>query len=266
MNKSQNTSTNNRVFAIIIVLCLISMILIEFLTISFFDDPQISNMFADIVSRILGGIIFVFVLKIFRFNVFQRFHTSIKDVLIIVIPALLISVNNFPFIAFLNGNAEVTSSFTSVFVFAVQCFSVGLFEEMVFRGFILVILLQRFQKTKTGIFQAIMVSSAIFGSMHLLNIFTGASFGPTILQVGYSFLTGLMWSVVFVATRNLWTTIGLHAIYNFLGLIFFELGTIQGKNDIITILVTVVLSGIVALYYISILQNLRSDDVEKLYN
>ena len=96
-------------------------------------------------------------------------------------------------------------------------------------------------------------------------MFAGASFGNTTLQVGYSFLMGMMWAIVFLKTKNIWIAMFLHATYNFFGQVMFALGTVDGRYDIITVIVTVLLAILVALYMIYILRKITSEDIKDLY-
>ena len=95
--------------------------------------------------------------------------------------------------------------------------------------------------SRKGIFLATIYSGAVFGLMHLINLFEGAGIGSVILQIGYSFLIGAMCSVVLVKTRNIWLCVALHAIYDFCGFLVPELG--QGIIwDMVTVIITAILA------------------------
>jgi membrane protease YdiL (CAAX protease family) len=129
--------------------------------------------------------------------------------------------------AYLSSRTTLTEPIHTVFFYAVECLAIGFFEETVFRGVILLVLLQRLPQTKRGSFMAIIVSSALFGLTHLFNLFVGAAVPDTLIQVGYSFLMGAMWSVIYIATENLLFPILLHASYNFFGEVLFRLEPYQ---------------------------------------
>ena len=75
-----------------------------------------------------------------------------------------------------------------------------------------------------GLFWSLILTSAVFGGVHLINVFMGAGIGGVILQIGYSFLIGAMCSVVLLKTRNIWLCVLLHAIYDFSGTLMPTLG------------------------------------------
>ena len=80
---------------------------------------------------------------------------------------------------------------------------------------------------KRGAFLSIILSSAIFGGAHLVNLFAGADVGATILQVGYSFLIGSMFALAAVKSGNFYHAVALHAIFDFGGLLESK-GLIEG--------------------------------------
>ena len=90
----------------------------------------------------------------------------------------------------------------------------GLFEEVLFRGLILKILLKKTGHTKRGIINACVISSVLFGLVHFVNILAGAPVLPTIAQIISAMATGIFFAVVFVRTRKLWIPIFLHGLIN----------------------------------------------------
>lgn len=206
-------------------------------------------MLSDTLLRIIGSILFIYFLVRFGYKSMFRFPIS-KSILIFTIPALIISINNFPISAFLNSRYIINESYDLIYMFAFNSIGVGLFEEVVFRGLLLLILLQSLPKTKNGNLLAVVISAAIFGLIHLFNIFYGSSVNDAILQVGYSFLMGMLWAVVYLKTKNLWIVMILHATYNFFGNIMFELGSVINRFDVVTIIATVILATGVFIYYL----------------
>jgi membrane protease YdiL (CAAX protease family) len=84
------------------------------------------------------------------------------------------------------------------------------FEEIVFRGYAF----QRFVDS-LGALGAIVISSALFGLVHLANP------SATVLSTANTVLAGVVLSAAYLKTRGLWLPIGLHWAWNFfLGPIF----------------------------------------------
>lgn len=205
-------------------------------------------MINDTLFRIAGSVVFIYFIIRFGYKSMFRFPFN-KSILLFSIPALIISVNNFPISAFLSGRYIISEPNNIIYLFAFNSFGVGLFEEIIFRGLFLLVLIQLLPKSKEGNFIAIVLSASVFGLIHLFNILYGSSINDTLLQVGYSFLMGMMWAVVYLKTRNLWIVMILHATYNYFGNVMFQLGSVTNRFDTITIVATVVLAlGAVGYY------------------
>ncbi|HEV8406542.1 MAG TPA: type II CAAX endopeptidase family protein [Sphingomicrobium sp.] len=78
-------------------------------------------------------------------------------------------------------------------------------EELMFRG----ILFHWFEEWG-GSWVALLVTSALFGSAHLLN-----PHASPIAAAGVGFGAGIMLSAAYMLTRSLWMPMGLHAAWNF---------------------------------------------------
>ncbi len=229
-----------------------------FMFLSPFEDPLI----VDSMTRFFYSIAIIIMIILMKYDILNPFQKKRWKTLFVAVPALLISLNNFPIIAFLNGQATLHAD-AHVYAFLLQCISVGLLEELIFRGLLLTYLLDRFKKHKYGIMKAIVISALIFGFIHLLNLFSGASIIPTLLQVSYSILTGLMWATLIVITKNIWIGAILHALYNFTGLLFPTLGIITNQFDTLTIIITISLSVLVAIFYANKLYQLTFNGPKK---
>ena len=240
---------------IIVVILIILMMVFEFVDFQFLGSGIDHSMIKNSILRFLGGTIFIVMIISLGYRWIFQFKTLGKS-LMIIIPALIMSINNFPIIAFFDGRAVLTEPAYRVLLFLIECLSVGFFEEIVFRGIILLFLLKKFAHEKHGILLSIVISSAIFGGSHIFNILSGASVGDTILQIGYSFLVGMMWAILYLKTGNIWLTMILHATYNFFGQVMFYLGAVNGRYDICTVVITIVLALIIAFYSIILYKQL----------
>ena len=81
----------------------------------------------------------------------------------------------------------------------------GIFEELVFRG-----VLFKSVEDMAGSWIAIIVSSLVFGFLHLLNpdaTFAGAAY--------IAIEAGLLLAAAYLATRRLWMAIGFHMLWNY---------------------------------------------------
>jgi membrane protease YdiL (CAAX protease family) len=103
-----------------------------------------------------------------------------------------------------------------------QVAGIAFFEEILFRGILINTILYRFGKRKKGIYYAIIISSVLFGLSHLSNLINRPSILiGTISQVVYAAATGLLYSIVYIKYRNIWSVIIIHALFNLLSLFPF---------------------------------------------
>jgi membrane protease YdiL (CAAX protease family) len=101
----------------------------------------------------------------------------------------------------------------------------GIFEEIIFRGIILSIFLNRYSEKK-----AILLSATVFGGIHALNILNPQKEVIWVLaQVIWAVGFGIMYSYIFIKTKSLIPLILLHYLINgMVGVWFYGLD----KNDL----------------------------------
>ena len=215
-----------------------------------------------LTSRMLGGFACLLFLMAFVGNQFIVPELRLKTFLLFL-PCMAVAINNFPFITFFTEKAHIDAKPAYVVLYAMVCLSVGFFEEMAFRGCVFTVALQRVKKNRWGVFLAIVISSVIFGLVHLVNLFAGGDVGSVILQTGYSFLIGGMCSVILVKTKNIWYCVILHGVYNFAGGVVPECGGgIIGDTP--TIILTAVVAVAVAVYVVVQIIRIRPEEIDAL--
>jgi len=96
----------------------------------------------------------------------------------------------------------------------------GILEEVLIRGLILKLLLTKMGHTKKGIINACLISSALFGIVHIVNIIQVGSIWPVISQIIYATAGGFFFAALFLRTKTLMITILLHGIINLSSQIF----------------------------------------------
>lgn len=90
--------------------------------------------------------------------------------------------------------------------------SVGLGEELVFRGFALQALLARLGSTKKGIWISVLLSSLVFGLSHAFKLFFGGHAPSTLPQVICAAMMGVLFCALYLRTGTLWPSILLHGL------------------------------------------------------
>ena len=82
-------------------------------------------------------------------------------------------------------------------------------EEVMFRGFLYTGLRDRLR-----FWPAVLLTSAVFGAIHVLNAFLIGNVIAAALQAGAAFMSGLLFLSLRLATGSLWPVILLHAAWN----------------------------------------------------
>ena len=224
------------------------------------SDVLKNQLLRDVVQRGFGSSIFLCMTLYLGYRLWHR--PSVGWVLA-VLPCLLVVVNNFPIIALVTGDVTVVRE-DMLGLFLLDCLLIGVFEEIAFRGTILLALLERRRNTKKQIFWTTAISSAIFGLVHLANLFEGANPGATLLQVGYSFLIGGMCAIVLLRTHNLLFSILLHAVFDVGGRMVGTVATGRIWN-LPTVVITAVLGVLVAVWMVILLLRVEPCDTDALY-
>ncbi len=216
------------------------------------------------VSRAIGSIVSLTILVYLGYKILNPIKAPFWRSVLFCLPPICVVVNNMPIYPLITGMANVTAPWWRVLILAAECFAVGLFEETFFRGIVFVGFLNKRRETVLKRFLAIVFSSAVFGAVHLVNIFLGASPGAVILQIGYSFLIGAMCSVVLMKTSNIWICVLLHAIYNFCGALVPDCG----KGTIwepVTVTVTVIIALATLAYMVHAFFKIKKEEVDRIY-
>lgn len=148
-----------------------------------------------------------------------------------------------------NGvHMNFTAGETALYV--ISMLSVGVIEELVFRGFLFTALL------RDGVRRAVIISSLTFGIGHIVNLLNGAALLPTLLQLVYACAVGFMFTVLFYKGGSLWPCMITHGILNALSAFAVD-GT-----DAVDMLTAAALTVISVLYALWILKRGAADKTE----
>jgi membrane protease YdiL (CAAX protease family) len=200
------------------------------------------------VTRALGGVAFLAMLINLGYKVLDPKKSLFWRSILISLPAFVIAVNNFPFSTVISGEARVTEGAPMLLLLLFECLMVGFFEEMAFRGVIFLRILKKNPEDKLWQFLSIVLSSVIFGLVHLVNLLESSP-GAVFLQIGYSALIGAMCAVILLKTANIWLCVVIHGLYNFAGAVIPRMG--EGIVwDTLTVVLTVIVSLAVVTYMI----------------
>ena len=217
------------------------------------------------ISRTLGGLAFLILGISCGFKVFNVFKVRSAKSIVLVIPAIIVALNNIPFLSILEGEAKITGNIWQLLFLFAECLAVGFFEEMTFRSFVMLTVMEKRRSTRKQIFVSIIITSAIFGLVHLINMFTSSPVA-VLLQICYSFLIGAMCAVVLLICGNVWICVLIHGLFNFMGAIVPTYG--EGKliwDHIPTMIITAVVGVIVAVFYVVVFTKYDPENTDILY-
>lgn len=121
---------------------------------------------------------------------------------------------------------------------------VAIFEEGLFRG----VIFKTLQQTNwpNRLWGQMAVSAVIFGGMHLFNLFHGAAWQGTTVQVIYAFALGMLFAAVTYRTQSLLPTILCHWLIDAAGLQGSQ--AVAGNPNFISVVIYLVFSGVTILW------------------
>lgn len=133
--------------------------------------------------------------------------------------ASMLAVSDYP---------SVMPSVYLIFAVIIEQIFIGVFEEFLFRGLILNIILKKMQEHSfKSKMTAVVISSVLFGVVHLLNLFSAPQLiNETIDQVFYAAFIGVFLGALYLRSHNIWVVVFYHAIYDMaseLPVIFHEI-------------------------------------------
>ncbi len=214
----------------------------------------------SLALRVLGSLIFVSLSVFLSYRICNRVPFAS---LAVILPCLLVVVNNLPILALIRQEAWV-ERWDLLGLFLADCLFIGAFEELAFRGTLFLAILEKRRKDTRQIFITALISSLLFGLVHLANLLEGGGLVATLLQVGYSFLIGGMCSIILLKTRSIIPCILLHTIFDFCGSLVPTLGAGEIWNPP-TIAFTAVLAVVVSVAMIVVLCRVKPEETDLFY-
>lgn len=199
-------------FAILVILASMTFLMSS----SFFDYLSELTYGFDMLGEICAAIFLFFMIFACKkeYLIFKN-KGSIRESLVVAMPYII-------YIVYLGSSLLANYivegySFTSIDnIIAVSLFyiAVGIFEDFLLRGLTLNILLDKYGKTKKGIWLSVFLSSLFFGLIHFSNLFTGASFVGVLIQVISATCIGMYFAAIYLRSGNVWTPALLHGFYD----------------------------------------------------
>jgi membrane protease YdiL (CAAX protease family) len=225
-----NKFVNSHVILSTLLLVVLFMSALLILTFSVIDVPQDGlppgtyELSVFTIIQLSLSVVIIFLMRkmeVFDIDEFKPQNMG-KGFLLSWIGIVLVIHNFLLILLLLPPNSLIVSSVANLTVVILHPFiGTGFFEEVLFRGLVLKILLRKMGHTKKGIVVACVISSAMFGGVHILNFSAGvAAILPTIFQIIYAAAIGFLYAVIYLRTKNLLIPIILHGLINLASQIF----------------------------------------------
>lgn len=119
----------------------------------------------------------------------------------------------------------VLNSLPTILLGVFMMISIGVREEIVYRGIIQNVFMEKYSKTNKGIWLSILLSSLLFGLTHAFNLFHGVEPLGVLVQVITTTGIGTLFGAVYARSGSIYALIFIHAFTDFAGLyesVFFK--------------------------------------------
>ena len=216
----------------------IILIVISFAVAAFFTAVgRMGNLHPDLctsAARILVGLI---LLLLYRKS-FRGDHPL--NNLVIVLPALLFVVWNLYYN--LGSGAQLGGS-TFYIEGLLTAFAPALFEEVLFRG----IFIRNLRNKGTSDMACLFITAIVFAAAHMTNI-VGQSALTVAIQVGYSFVIGMVLAAIYLKNGSLVQIIAVHLLIDFTTRIYLEPTTTASTVQIAIFAVLLIAEAVYAVW------------------
>ena len=179
-------------------------------------SPVVGEPAAEFFKVLIGhtGTGLLLVGLLFKLDLFKRARftrPSQWKVVWLVWPLVVLALLNAS--ELIDGSLTIDSSRLGLLVlYTAMNFAIGFCEEVMGRGVVLAVMLQKWGHTRRGIYQAVLVSSALFGVAHIFNLITGRlPLFANITQIIYSVFFGVIFAACFLRNNSIWPVMLMHA-------------------------------------------------------
>lgn len=177
--------------------------------------PSVTDSGKSIFGEIIWALCLIPVILIFKNKyIFNQKKAPFKERIKVMLPMLI--VTTIMLVAeFLQAGGFSHFNIDEVVAMLLLYAFVGIYEEILCRGWLLNEFVERFGQTRKGIIYSVVLSSMIFGLMHFSNIFVGADFAGTLVQIIMATVVGVFYACIYLKTKNIWSVVFLHSFWDF---------------------------------------------------
>jgi len=178
-----------------------------------FPENEIGEVYSNAAVKLTISLIFLAIL--WRFGWTQASGlTRFGDVKVWLVVTIILVYHLLVNLRFMTGDFAVVFPDSPLAIAnLVYYFPASLMEEFMFRGLTLLAMVFAWDQTKKGLVKSVLLSSLLFGLIHLLNI-VDLPIEVVFLEVLVAALLGFFWAAITLAARSLWPAIILHWLTN----------------------------------------------------
>ena len=121
-----------------------------------------------------------------------------------------------------------------IFYGVLMLLGIGIREELLFRGVITNAISFKYAGSTKGLWITALCSGAMFGAVHLSNVFTGASFTGALIQAIGCFGGGVLMCAIYLRGGSIWVMALLHSLINATGTV--EVLFTNGAGDLASVI------------------------------
>ncbi len=136
----------------------------------------------------------------------------------------------------------------------------ALFEEIVFRGLVMVAFIAAWGSTTRGLIKSVLLSSLIFAGMHLVNVLGGNPLPIVLLQSVGAFFLGILFSALVLSGKAVYPAAFLHGLGNIGGYLILTANPSAGTTPSAWLLQSVLMFPL-AIFGVYILGGVRQRPV-----
>lgn len=214
------------------------VILLFFLVEGFLDAPGMSDNRAifDTCIRVVFGVIALVFMKVIYQEQFSSFFTEKipKSTWLYCIPYLLYILIVFFYVPIFD---RLTNANRSYFLLKIlQLLATGFFEEAVSKGLVMSGMLSKWEDTTKGRFGMVFINGILFGSIHILNVFSNHDIIQCLWTVLYAVAFGVFTSAIYLYSKNITLCMALHAAWDIVIVILTYFGGGVQEEAVLTFL------------------------------
>ena len=172
------------------------------------------NKICDFIINIKSPLITILFLYFFNYicifkkgKILKTLKLSASFILLILIDIMIVVFNEY------NKKIEFASKLHIIY-FILVILSHAFDEEVIFRGIIGNILINRYNSRKFHIYSCVILNGVFFSMVHIPNFFNGYTIFALFQQIFVTFAVGVLFTSIYYRSGNIWILIFMHSMNN----------------------------------------------------